>query len=160
MKITSTKELHQVAENTQVTTPNGKSFIWVKWQPAEKKDGTNTRIQGYNVLNVDGKEIKVTSKALCEEYGFEKSGASGDRTRKTASEKFEEALNLLENLGILSEKVQGLKKSFSNLQKIEELKNEKETLINRAEIYKEDGVQVPKKITERIDAINKELKTL
>lgn len=159
MKITSTKELHQTAENTTIETPNGKSFIWVRWQPAEQKS-KGTRVQGMNVINIDGKEVKITSKSLCEEYGFEKSGASGDRTRKTASEKFEEVLNLLENLGILSEKVQDLKKSFSNLQKIEELKNEKENLQKRAEIYKEDGVNIPAKIQSRLAEIEKELKTL
>lgn len=159
MKITSTKELHAIAENTTIETPNGKSFVWVKWQPAEQKEN-GTRIQGYNILSIDGKEVKITSKQLCEEYGVEKSGSSGDRTRKSPQEKFEEALNLLENLGILSEKVQELKKSFGNLRKIEELKNEKENLQKRAEIYKEDGVPVPEKIKKRLSEIEKELKTL
>lgn len=159
MKITSTKELHAVAENTTIETPNGKTFVWVKWQPAEQKEN-GTRVQGYNILNVDGKECKITSKQLCEQYGIEKSGTSGDRQRKNPQEKFEEALNLLENLGILSEKVQELKKSFSNLQQIEKLKNEKGSLLKRAEIYKEDGVPVPEKIKKRLSEIEKELKTL
>lgn len=159
MKVTSTKELHQVAENTTIETPNGKTFVWVKWQPAEQKEN-GTRIQGYNIISREGKECKITSKQLCEEYGFEKSGTSGDRSRKNPQEKFEEALNLLENLGILSEKVKDLKKSFSNLQKIEELKNEKENLQKRAEIYTEDGVSVPEKIKKRLSEIEKELKTL
>lgn len=159
MKITSTKELHAAAENTTIETPNGKSFIWVKWQPAEQKEN-GTRVQGRNILNVDGKIVKMTSKDLCEEYCIEKSGNSGEHPRKTNEEKFAELLSKIETLNILPEKVQELKKSFSNLQQIEELKSEKENLLKRAEIYKEDSVPVPEKIKKRLSEIEKELKTL